>query len=84
VRIDAVAWDIDGTLIDSEPLHHQALLDASASFGVDLKDLPPLAFRGVHMDEVWSSLRDRFPATLARRMAGRNRAPLHRLRRSAA
>jgi beta-phosphoglucomutase-like phosphatase (HAD superfamily) len=66
VRIDAVAWDIDGTLIDSEPLHHQALLDASASFGVDLKDLPPLAFRGVHMDEVWSSLRDRFPATLAR------------------
>ncbi|TIU35082.1 MAG: HAD family phosphatase, partial [Mesorhizobium sp.] len=22
----AVAWDIDGTLIDSEPLHHQSLL----------------------------------------------------------
>jgi HAD superfamily hydrolase (TIGR01509 family) len=64
--IDAVAWDIDGTLIDSEPLHHQALLDASASFGVDLEDLPPPAFRGVHMDEVWLLLRNRMPAALAR------------------
>ena len=63
--IDAVAWDIDGTLIDSEPLHHQALLDASASFGVDLRT-PPLAFRGVHMDEVWLLLRNRMPAALAR------------------
>jgi HAD superfamily hydrolase (TIGR01509 family) len=64
--IDAVAWDIDGTLIDSEPLHHRALLGASASFGVDLKDLPPLSFRGVHMDEVWLLLRDRLPAALER------------------
>lgn len=64
--IDAVAWDIDGTLIDSEPLHHQALLEASAGFGVDLEDLPPLGFRGVHMDEVWLLLRDRLPAALER------------------
>ena len=62
MRISAVAWDIDGTLVDSEPLHHHALLEASADFNVDLGDLPPLAFRGVHMEDVWSKLRSRFPA----------------------
>jgi beta-phosphoglucomutase-like phosphatase (HAD superfamily) len=66
VKISAVAWDIDGTLIDSEPLHHQALLEASASFGVDLGDLPPLAFRGIHMNDVWLQLRFRFPSRLTR------------------
>jgi beta-phosphoglucomutase-like phosphatase (HAD superfamily) len=66
VTIDAVAWDIDGTLVDSEPLHHQALLEASARFDVDLGDLPPLVFRGVHMEDVWLELRSRFPATLTR------------------
>ncbi len=44
----AVAWDIDGTLIDSEPLHQRALVAASAALGVDLSDLEPEAFRGVH------------------------------------
>ena len=38
-RFRAVAWDIDGTLIDSERLHQRALLETSASFGVDLSDL---------------------------------------------
>lgn len=66
MRISAVAWDIDGTLVDSEPLHHQALLEASAGFDVDLCDLPPLAFRGVHMEDVWSRLQSRFPAALTR------------------
>lgn len=66
MRIIAVAWDIDGTLVDSEPLHHQALLEASATFGVDLGDLPPLAFRGVHMEDVWTRLRGRFSPTLTR------------------
>ena len=29
----ALAWDIDGTLIDSEPLHQRALVAASAALG---------------------------------------------------
>ncbi|MBB4285904.1 HAD family hydrolase [Roseospira goensis] len=60
----AVAWDVDGTLVDSEPLHHRALLSAGVCFGADLSDLPDQAFRGVHMDDVWVTLRDRFPASL--------------------
>lgn len=64
--IAAVAWDIDGTLIDSEPLHHRALLEASLGFGTDLSDLPDMAFRGVHMPDVWEILRPRLPGDLAR------------------
>jgi len=62
----AVAWDIDGTLVDSEPLHHRALLAASMLWNCDLSDLPDQAFRGVHMYDVWDILRPRLPQTLDR------------------
>jgi HAD superfamily hydrolase (TIGR01509 family) len=58
----AIAWDIDGTLIDSEPLHQRALVAASAALGVDLSDLEPEAFRGVHAIDIWKALEPRFPA----------------------
>ncbi|HVJ34837.1 MAG TPA: HAD family phosphatase [Terriglobia bacterium] len=64
MKFKAVAWDIDGTLVDSEPLHHQALLAASLGFGCDLSDLPDQAFRGVHMHDVWHILRPRLPKSL--------------------
>ena len=57
----AVAWDLDGTLIDSEGLHQRALIESSAAFGADLSDLPDEAFRGVHMRDVWTALKPRFP-----------------------
>jgi HAD superfamily hydrolase (TIGR01509 family) len=63
----AVAWDLDGTLIDSEGLHQRALIETSAAFGADLSDLPPEAFRGVHMRDVWRALRPRFPNGVERR-----------------
>jgi HAD superfamily hydrolase (TIGR01509 family) len=56
----AVAWDIDGTLIDSEPLHQRGLVAASAGLGVDLRDLDPEAFRGVHACDIWKALEPRF------------------------
>jgi len=65
-RFKAVAWDIDGTLIDSEGLHQLALFESSASFGVDLSDLPPQAFRGVHALDVWKTLELRFPKAVER------------------
>ena len=64
MTIRAVAWDIDGTLVDSEPLHHRALLAASLAWGCDLSDLPDQAFRGVHMHDVWDILRARLPQYL--------------------
>jgi HAD superfamily hydrolase (TIGR01509 family) len=59
----AVAWDIDGTLIDSEPLHQRGLVAASAHLGVDLSDLDPEAFRGVHARDIWKALEPRFAAS---------------------
>ncbi|WP_428032395.1 HAD family hydrolase [Ancylobacter sp.] len=63
--LKAVAWDIDGTLIDSEPLHHRALIAASRTFGADLSDLPDQAFRGIHMGDVWKRVLPRMPAGTA-------------------
>ncbi len=64
MSIRAIAWDVDGTLVDSEPLHHRALLAGSAAFGIDLSGLPDQAFRGVHMGDVWQILRPRLPEDL--------------------
>ena len=62
----AVAWDIDGTLVDSEGLHHRALVETFRDHGVDLAGLPDRAFQGVHMLDVWARLRPRLPAALDR------------------
>lgn len=60
----AVIWDIDGTLIDSEPLHYRALLATCRHYGVDISDLPVDQFVGVNMPGVWHALSCRFPDTI--------------------
>lgn len=62
-QLRAIAWDIDGTLIDSEPLHDVVLNEICAAYGADLSDLPENHFRGLHMPEVWTQVRPRMPAT---------------------
>ncbi len=64
MTLRAVAWDVDGTLVDSEPLHHRALVAATLAFGIDLSDLPEQHFRGIHMGDVWTALRARLPPAL--------------------
>ncbi len=64
MRYQAIAWDIDGTLVDSEPLHHRALVAGSKILGVDLSELPDQAFCGIHMKDVWALLRPRIPVDL--------------------
>ena len=54
----AVAWDIDGTLVDSEPLHHRALLATCAEAGLDLSHMPEERFIGTHIRHVWQILRE--------------------------
>ncbi len=60
--IKAIAWDIDGTLVDSEPLHLAALEDVCKAYAVDIADLDDTHFVGVHIGDVWEELRPRFPA----------------------
>lgn len=56
----AVAWDIDGTLVDSEPVHLLALQQLCKAHGVDISDLPDEHFIGVHVQDVWKALAPRF------------------------
>ena len=62
--IKAVAWDIDGTLVDSEPLHLKSLILVCKKYNIDISDLPDEYFIGVNLYGVWEELRKRFPASL--------------------
>jgi HAD superfamily hydrolase (TIGR01509 family) len=63
MTISAVAWDVDGTLVDSEPLHHEALIAACLHWNVDISDISEERFRGMHMGDVWRALMPRMPAS---------------------
>jgi HAD superfamily hydrolase (TIGR01509 family) len=67
MTIRAVAWDVDGTLVDSEPLHHLALLEACRNWNVDISDIQEDAFRGAHMGDVWRAIALRMPAGASER-----------------
>ncbi len=62
--IKAIAWDVDGTLVDSEPLHLFALREVCRAYAVDISDLDDGHFVGVHIEDVWSALKPRFPCDL--------------------
>ena len=65
VRLCAVAWDIDGTLVDSEPVHLLALQRVCQEHGVDISDLTDAHFIGVHVHGVWQALAPRFSGRLS-------------------
>ncbi len=66
MNIQAIAWDIDGTLIDSEPLHLESLLAVCKRHNVDISDLTDDCFVGVNLFDVWETLKNRFRADVAR------------------
>lgn len=66
MTVGAIIWDIDGTLIDSEPLHLHSLLETCAEYNVDLSDLPDDEFIGVNLYDVWDAIKNRLPGTLSR------------------
>ncbi|HEY6632349.1 MAG TPA: HAD family phosphatase [Rhizobiaceae bacterium] len=60
----AVYWDMDGTLIDSEPLHDEALVSAMRSVGISPpRDLHERVL-GVSAWPVYEMMRDEFGLTL--------------------
>lgn len=64
MNLHAIAWDIDGTLVDSEPLHHESLVTICGRWKVDLSDVPEERFHGVQMHDIWLTLAHRMPPTL--------------------
>jgi HAD superfamily hydrolase (TIGR01509 family) len=59
-RTRAMAWDVDGTLVDSEPLHLRALQSVCDAHGVDISDFGDTPFVGVAIGDVWRLLAPRF------------------------
>jgi HAD superfamily hydrolase (TIGR01509 family) len=43
------------------------LIESGSAFGVDLSDLPEEAFRGVHLRDIWTALKPRFPKAVERK-----------------
>ena len=72
----AVLWDLDGTLVDSEPLHRRTLYAVLAEAGCQHPpDLDALLV-GLSIDKVHALLRERFGLTLALDDFARRRAAL--------
>lgn len=69
----AVAWDVDGTLVDSEPLHLRALQAVCQAHGVDIRDHGPTPFIGVAIADVWQQLAPRFARALGHHPDGGER-----------
>lgn len=61
----AVYWDMDGTLVDSEPLHEQALVSALHSVGIKAPDDLHQRVLGKAAIPVYDMMRDEFGLSLA-------------------
>lgn len=58
--IDGVVFDMDGVLLDSEPLHHQVVNALLAEEGAALALDEYLAYVGTTLEDTWSDLVARF------------------------
>lgn len=54
--IRAVLWDIDGTLLDSEPNHHRAFLAVCRAKGLAMSEAEASSFVGISYRDVYSQL----------------------------
>ena len=49
MAVKAILWDMDGTLVDSEPLHHAALARAMTAVGFPISVAHAAAYIGIPM-----------------------------------
>lgn len=57
--IKALIFDLDGVLIDSEPIHSQVVVDVLKDVGVTAQENEVYDFIGVRNEEMWETLRKR-------------------------
>ncbi|HKE01593.1 MAG TPA: HAD family phosphatase [Planctomycetota bacterium] len=60
MKLRAALFDLDGTLVDSEPLHRRAIQDTLTQLGADVAALEPRDFVGLAEREFWIVAKDRF------------------------
>lgn len=59
--IRAVLWDIDGTLLESEPAHWRAVVAVSRAHGADIRDEELVGYVGLSMNACFRKLAARHP-----------------------
>jgi HAD superfamily hydrolase (TIGR01509 family) len=64
MAVSAVFWDVDGTLVDSELLHHEALLDALGQWKISPPPDLQAMLIGLSMTDTFSILDRQFPGKL--------------------
>ncbi len=60
----AVIFDMDGVLLDSEPLHYEAVRQALAEQGVDFPYDDYARYLGTTLTSTWDELCERYPITM--------------------
>ena len=60
----AVIFDMDGVLLDSEPLHYEAVRIILAEQGVDFPIEDYFRYLGTTLTSTWDDLCDRYPITM--------------------
>jgi HAD superfamily hydrolase (TIGR01509 family) len=61
MKIRAVLWDIDGTLLESEPMHWEALMVVANHLGAELGPDDHFGFLGLSMPAVHAKIAARWP-----------------------
>lgn len=54
IPLRAVLWDIDGTLVDSEPNHVRSFLAVCRSLGFPLTDEQGASFTGISLEDIYA------------------------------
>ncbi|HHY64374.1 MAG TPA: HAD family phosphatase [Clostridiaceae bacterium] len=57
--IKALIFDLDGVLIDSEPIHSQVVVDVLRDVGVTAQESEVYDFIGVRNEEMWETMKKR-------------------------
>jgi sugar-phosphatase len=67
--IDTIFFDLDGTIIDSEPAALQSILDCTSSWGVPVSRADAMAVAGKKWEVAFDLLYTKFPMPLSREEA---------------
>lgn len=61
--IQAIIFDMDGVLVDSEPVHEAAELEVMKSIGLTISEEEHKSFVGTTDVHIWKTLKERYSLT---------------------
>src|SRR5688572_5481058 len=59
-RIQAVIWDMDGVIVDSEDHHHKGEIETFKHFGIDIPEEENKKYKGSPLREHFQGLKEQF------------------------